>query len=345
MNIPTRREVVGPPPDPSDTVTVVIATYDHSEYIEGAVRSVAEQETDFPFHVVVFDDASTDGTTEILRRVAADYPLTVQLVIGQENEFGRGLSAPERTLTGLVTPYVAWCEGDDQWIDQYKLAKQVAFMEANPWCSISHHDIEIDVTDGRPEYATVLRDYLETMNPGTIRTPGVALARGNFIMWCTAMARTAAIDPAWLPDLAGVWLEDYALCALIAERGDIGFIPEAMSRYRIHGSGIWSTLGPAEQMTEETIGRWFIATHAVGPLGDSVLGRMPEVLAPLGDEALVECFRRMAQGDRDLRRKIAELRDRITGLEGDLRAALVELDNVLEKWGRIDPENSAPTHT
>ena len=55
-------------------LSVIFITYNHEKYVEKALRSVCEQETDFAYEIVVGEDCSTDSTREILKKVAAEYP-------------------------------------------------------------------------------------------------------------------------------------------------------------------------------------------------------------------------------------------------------------------------------
>ena len=48
-------------------VTVIIPTHDHAPFIARAVESVLAQKTTFSFDILIHDDASTDGTAEIVR--------------------------------------------------------------------------------------------------------------------------------------------------------------------------------------------------------------------------------------------------------------------------------------
>lgn len=71
-------------------------------------------------------------------------------------------------LRRIDTKYVAFCEGDDFWADSHKLEKQVAFMESNAWCSISHHDVTVLNQTDDPSVSLAL----ETMLAGTpLTTP------------------------------------------------------------------------------------------------------------------------------------------------------------------------------
>ena len=110
------------------TVTICINTYNHVNYIEQCVRSVCEQITDFNFNVIIGDDASTDGTTEILKDLSDKF-LNIELLIHYENKG----SIYNYIATNLMakSDFVAYLDGDDYWLPG-KLQKQYDFLINNP---------------------------------------------------------------------------------------------------------------------------------------------------------------------------------------------------------------------
>ena len=68
--------------------SVVIPVRNRVRTIEDAIRSVLEQQTSFPFNLIVVDNLSTDGTTEAIRRFASD-PRVVHL-IPERDDLGIG---------------------------------------------------------------------------------------------------------------------------------------------------------------------------------------------------------------------------------------------------------------
>jgi glycosyltransferase involved in cell wall biosynthesis len=103
------------------------------------------QKTDFPIEILIHDDCSTDGTTEIIREYEAKYPDLIFPLYEEENQYQQGKAAEidfynYRRARGK---YIAYCEGDDYWTDPLKLQKQVDFMEANPEYSVCFHDFQV----------------------------------------------------------------------------------------------------------------------------------------------------------------------------------------------------------
>lgn len=120
-------------------VSIYCRTYNHRTYIRDALDSMLTQDTDFRYEIVIFDDASTDGTSDIVREYAEKNPQIIQAHIMKKNTFHNPQRAEidsvfmKKYLTGK---YIAHCEGDDFWIDNHKLQMQVDYMESHPECSL-----------------------------------------------------------------------------------------------------------------------------------------------------------------------------------------------------------------
>ncbi len=138
-------------------LSVIFITYNHKDYVEKALRSVLAQETDFPFEVVVGEDCSTDGTQEILKSIAKEYPehepagpndRQVRLFLREENTGGRPTLNVYETTQRCTGEYLAYLEGDDYWTDTHKLQKQVTFLEEHPeYIATTHSQIMVDAAD------------------------------------------------------------------------------------------------------------------------------------------------------------------------------------------------------
>ena len=128
-------------------LSVIFITYNHAKYVEKALMSVVSQKADFPFEVVVGDDCSTDGTQEILKRIASEHP-EVKLNLRSENTGGRPTLNVYETTKKCTGQYLAYLEGDDFWTDDRKLQKQVEFLENHPeYMGCTHSMKMVDEND------------------------------------------------------------------------------------------------------------------------------------------------------------------------------------------------------
>lgn len=122
-------------------VSVVCATYNQVSYISEAIESFLMQKTSFEYEIIIHDDASTDGTSEIVKKYVNKYPNKVFAILQNENQYSQGVQFSRLYIHPMVRgKYIAICEGDDFWTDPYKIQKQYDYMEKNQGCSLCIHD-------------------------------------------------------------------------------------------------------------------------------------------------------------------------------------------------------------
>lgn len=114
-------------------VSICCITFNHAKYIRQCIESFLAQKTSFRYEIIVHDDCSTDGTTEILKEYERKYPNIFKIVYEEENMFSKGVRGffLKYTIPLAEGKYIALCEGDDYWNDPKKLEKTVSFLEKN----------------------------------------------------------------------------------------------------------------------------------------------------------------------------------------------------------------------
>lgn len=132
-------------------VSICCTAYNHEKYIDDALRGFVEQKTNFEFEVLIHDDASTDKTTEIIKKYELEYPNIIKPIYQKENQYSKGIPINRKyNYSRAKGKYIALCEGDDYWIDPLKLQKQIDYMEANPNCTFCFTNGKIlDVQDSK----------------------------------------------------------------------------------------------------------------------------------------------------------------------------------------------------
>ncbi len=147
-------------------VIVKCMTFNHHAYIEDAMNGFCMQKTDFPYLCIVMDDCSTDGEQEVIKNYVAehfnmlsteetdDYVLNLcqhktndncyfAVFYLKYNHYHKKSKVPYYSRWQDNCKYIAYCEGDDYWIDAGKLQMQVDFLEKNEEYSMVFHGAEI----------------------------------------------------------------------------------------------------------------------------------------------------------------------------------------------------------
>ena len=123
--------------NPQPLVSVCCLAYNHEPFIRQCLDGFMMQQTDFPFEIIIHDDASTDGTADIIREYVAKYPDIIKPIYQKENQYSEGVNIVSTyQFPRAIGKYIALCEGDDYWTDPLKLQKQVDFLEAHEDYSI-----------------------------------------------------------------------------------------------------------------------------------------------------------------------------------------------------------------
>ncbi len=216
-------------------VIIWCITYNQAKFIKDALDGFLMQKTDFRFEVVVHDDASTDGTSDVVRYYAHEHSEIITTYIEKDNKWKRGglphiielMNANHRRAK-----YIAFCEGDDYWTDPNKLQRQVDFLEDNNNYSMCFHSAV-----KKYEYDTVSWINCENIQDKDYD------ATDLFVNWtvptASILCRKEALD--FYANIKGAnKIQNYDIfiilsCAMV---GKIRGMHEKMSVYRIQGKGL-----------------------------------------------------------------------------------------------------------
>lgn len=216
-------------------VSVCIQTYQHAPYIKKCLDGVLMQETDFPFEILLGEDASTDGTREICIEYAKRYPDRIKLFLHhRENNikvFGRqtDLFNFYYNLFSSKSKYIALCEGDDYWIDPLKIQKQVDFLEKMHSVIMCYTNAEFKDERDKIKKATNT-DYVKFKKSRYLKASEVV---NSAIPLMTRVFRNKKIDY-----FIGAISGDYVHQLELSKYGQIYFINEKTAVYRKNDSSI-----------------------------------------------------------------------------------------------------------
>lgn len=209
-------------------VSISCITYNHASYIKECIDGFLMQKTNFNFEVLIHDDHSTDGTEEIIKEYAKQYPDIIKPLFEKENQYslGKPIGSVVWNLPRARGKYIAMCEGDDYWIDPYKLQKQVDFLESHPDYGMCYTKVKrynqqnkkyIDVWGGANE--TMYKLLIEN----TIPTLTAVFHKAIYYDYLTEIH----------PSKRGWLMGDYPIWLYIAQNSKIKFINETTGVYRI----------------------------------------------------------------------------------------------------------------
>ena len=125
-------------------VSIICTAYNHEDYIADAIESFLMQKTNFKFEILIHDDASTDRTAEIIKEYEIKFPNLIKPIYQIENQYSKGNNSDFLNRKRARGKYVAICEGDDYWTDEYKLQKQLDYMEGNSGCTFCFHNAYVE---------------------------------------------------------------------------------------------------------------------------------------------------------------------------------------------------------
>ena len=216
-------------------VSVCMITYNHEIYIEEAIKSVLAQKTSYSAEFIIYDDASLDSTGEIIKSLLNEYEGDVTIRYKRHDTNVGMMPNFIEALKSCEGKYIALCEGDDYWIDELKLQKQVDFLEQNSEYRYCGHQSQV------LDNAILTPMYIKT---GVLVLEDVIVQ--NILNTASLVIRQPIINE--LPSLfenakAGDWM----LQLIALKSGNAYIMEDVMSVYRKHDTSVWSSLSSKEK--------------------------------------------------------------------------------------------------
>jgi alpha-1,3-rhamnosyltransferase len=207
------------------TVSVVVPSFNHAEFVEATLRSIMKQ-TLRPVELIVIDDGSRDNSPGVIEQVLNDCPFPCEL-IAREN---RGLSATlNQGLRCTGGDYFAYLGSDDLWLPDF-LNARVQLLQVRPAAVLAYGhayfvDEHNDIIDSTADWA----HYVD----GDVRQ---MLLQTTAPMSPTVLYRRDALaQQHWNEESK---LEDYDLYLRLSDEGDFAFDPQILSAWRRHGANV-----------------------------------------------------------------------------------------------------------
>lgn len=208
-------------------LSITIITFNQEHFIKKTLDSVLNQEVDFPYEIIIGDDASTDSTPKIIMEYVDKYPEIIKPIIRKKN-IGHTANYIETTKL-CVGKYIAHIDGDDLMLPG-KLQKQVDYLDTHPQCSIVHHPVYLIDFDGE----VIKKSNLSESTIGTIND----LILKDRIINSSNMFRRSSLDEHFYNMKKDLLLHDWLAHLIKAQYGTINVIPEYLGSYRVYDQSI-----------------------------------------------------------------------------------------------------------
>lgn len=226
-------------------VSVICMVYNHANYLEKCIQSLVAQETSFEVEVIIHDDASTDGSAEIIRQYAELYPDMIIPIFQSENQLSKHVGIAKTFIVPRIRgKYVAFCEGDDFWTDTQKLQKQVQVMEKNTDVLLCVHTVGTCEGNGDalpekiPKDPSIVperilsRDFIKMVSEKyAFQTSSYMIRANEYIQYRISPPRFVQVSP----------VGDQCMMYYFGDMADVCFIKDEMSCYRRFAKDSWTS--------------------------------------------------------------------------------------------------------
>ena len=209
------------------TVSVVMPSFNHENYIAEAIESVLDQGFK-DLELIIIDDHSTDSSGEIITSYA-EKDSRIRIVFHDENV---GIS---RTMNEAISmaegTFIAFTASDDVWVEE-KLEKQMDILGEDEQVVVWSEGTVIDAeSDPIGISFTDLYKARRTKKSGDLFS---SLVKGNFLCGPSILIKKSSLGYiSYDEDMK--YLADHLVFLDLSSRHRFHFIPEPLAMYRVHG--------------------------------------------------------------------------------------------------------------
>ncbi|WP_370231026.1 glycosyltransferase family 2 protein [Marinobacter nauticus] len=218
-------------------VSVICNTFNQESYIEDAIRGFLIQQTNFPFEIIIHDDASTDRTKNIVGFYSSKYPRIIRTVFQTENQYRQNKKPTLISSKYARGQYLALCEGDDFWVSPKKLQSQKDILDSYEDVDIVFHSaFMMSENGGLKLFCDHGGSQLKIGVNKVIRTGGPCMPTASIVV------RRRYFDVVVKANLEFFekYHSGYFLQVFASLRGGALYLPEPLSVYRTQALGSWS---------------------------------------------------------------------------------------------------------
>ncbi len=228
-------------------LSVMITTYNLKGYVNETLESVMNQNTNFKYEILIGDDGSSDGTIDILREWEERYPKIIKLYVMERNQnktynrIDRASKNRLNLLKNATGKYLIFLDGDDVYIDENKLQKQVDELEKeeNSDCIACAHNIWVYWNEEK-------KHLLNTAEEKRKIGGNDYWKYGMYFHSDTIMFRNI-FDKEKISKIPKRYYDDNIIMFYLLEHGNILYIPDVMANYRQLENSSWNSVNEIEK--------------------------------------------------------------------------------------------------
>ena len=230
---------------PEPYLSIIVLTYNHEKCLDECIKSLLCQKTIFSYEIILAEDCSNDKTLDICKMYQKKYPDRIRILAARTND--RGKSNAIRACRAARGRYISWCEGDDHWLTDDKVEKQISYLETHPKCGMvtsryrvvdAQHKFQCEA----PNKAFVAREH-------TLYRDGYVFC--HLSTWC--IRRSLYEKTEEIIYKIGSFSDTIMLT--LAEGLSMNYImPDIFSEYHMTGTGVWTSLSKDMQVMKSMRG-------------------------------------------------------------------------------------------
>src|SRR5574344_889261 len=223
--------------DKMHDLTIVVITYNHEKYILECLKGIFSQKTSYSVKVIIHDDCSQDNTLLYIEKFFKNNEIPnnfcYEILKEKINTFGTYDFFKERIVPLIDSKYVAFCEGDDYWINFEKIQIQLGFLESNNDFSLCFHPVMVKIEENYSKQS-ISKTLKNEFNYNDLKV-------SNFIPTCSVVLRWKLNNNNVCLDLPSFILpRDYYLFLYhLYPLGKAYMINLYMAVYRKHCDSLW----------------------------------------------------------------------------------------------------------
>lgn len=209
-------------------VSIVCTNYNKGVWIREAIESFLKQKTNFEYEILLIDDKSTDKSPEIIKEYAKRYPRKIRAFYNEKN---LGITRTWKKICKEAKgKYIARCDGDDYWIDNHKLQKQVTVLEGRKdakWCCT---DYDIATAEGTVTHHAAVKTGLINRPKSyaeMLATKGITMSSTWLVETHLMLEVDEELDDMAVDDTFNIQLDLFNKTSLI-------YLPDSTAVFRIN---------------------------------------------------------------------------------------------------------------